>query len=169
MSQSSHEDRSQTSDSTQEATNRQQTMQMNPAILGQAANMNPASDVLNQLDSAAKLLEHASDEAAVGEAKGDDASSIEQYMSALLARSRGAAAVAGPTQVMSPGVKTASVPSSDKTADDSAATAAPSQSMSRRARGNMWPLRNARRRFPSCGNWPTSALGRRSACSVAGS
>ena len=68
---------------------RGQTVQMNPAILGQAANMNPDSDMFKQLDAASQLLEHAASgsEAPSGGADATDPT-IEEYMTALLARSR---------------------------------------------------------------------------------
>jgi hypothetical protein len=59
---------------------------MNPAMLGQAANMNPASNVASHLDAAVQLLNQAVESAPADSREADVA--IEEYMAALLARSR---------------------------------------------------------------------------------
>ncbi len=64
-----------------------QTVQMNPAILGQAANMNPDTDLFKQLDTASEMLEQAADDDAQSDPS-DSLPTIEQYMAALLQRSQ---------------------------------------------------------------------------------
>jgi hypothetical protein len=79
------------------------TVEMNPAMLGQAVNMNPSSDAVKQLDDAAQLLEQATQE--------DDASdlTIEEYMAALITRSHTSERGMGEMEAAPP-VDTASQP-----------------------------------------------------------
>ncbi len=66
-----------------------QTVQMNPAILGQAANMNPDTDLFKQLDAASEMLEQAAHESTDSMDESlEPLPTIEQYMAALLARSQ---------------------------------------------------------------------------------
>jgi len=93
MSQSSHQQRE---DAKGDTTSREQTLQMNPVELGQAANVNSESEMLSQLDTAAAMLENASRDGVRGDADADDGTTIEQYMSALLARTRGGGRAVNP-------------------------------------------------------------------------
>ncbi len=72
-----------------------ETVQMNPAILGQAANTNPEADAIRQLDLASAMLgeavtygEPAPRGAGVGEGAGRGEPTIEEYMAALIARTK---------------------------------------------------------------------------------
>ncbi len=67
-------------------------MQMNPAMLGQAANANPDAAAIRLLDAASAMLGEAVtlevNGAAAGESTAQAEPTIEEYMAALLARTR---------------------------------------------------------------------------------
>ena len=71
------------------------TVQMNPAILGQAANTNPEAEAIRQLDMASAMLgeavtygESSQPSPGTGEPGGRGEPTIEEYMAALIARTK---------------------------------------------------------------------------------